>query len=301
MTPNYKKYVRIYYAGHIFLFIATVACFTIAYFIFDNPLLFILPSAGVYLIAMILLRRLIQRKLVNTFNKDPHGVEFQKIINNRHLGFSATDRMVVAQHAMDYQTVVNIATSLLQSKKTNPNIKDMCLSVLLQTYFEIRDYEKMAAILREHDELHKVYPMIERDPVREYYGYFLDRDYESCLDVCAKEKELITDDSDDSKYKKAAITYRAGVALYEMGNTEAARAEFESSLSELPEYANKSALAKKYITAIDSGEPVVISETKIQPDSSVIAKSKRKRIIAKVCRAVILVVCSCVVLYCLAI
>ena len=280
MKSSYKKYVRIYYALYISAFILFVLLTALFAHMLDNPLGAILPAGGIYLIFLILLRRFIQRKLVNAFRIDPNGVEFQKYVNLPLLRFSLRDRMIVAQYAMDYQTVVNIATSILNNKKTNNETKVICHSALSQAYFDLRDFDKIETSLKEIDELNKDYPTNEPDPIKDYYSNFLAHDYDACIAICEKRREESSPNAEN--YKNVSIIYSTAVALYEKGEIEAAKAEFESILSEVPDYYPRAVLSKKYIDAIDRGEPVVISENELLPDAHVITKNKRNRILAKV-------------------
>ena len=99
-----------------------------------------------------------------------------------------TYRIGAAIFTGDYQTVVNIAVSQMRKKKCSIKVKSFCLSILARAYFELRDFEKLRALLAKYEEYKEQYPsksfLRTTDSVWRYYQYFFGsklRGMQSCM------------------------------------------------------------------------------------------------------------------------
>ena len=300
MKNIYTKYIRLFYGAHIAAFIIFFAvlialCLTTG---FSYEIIF--PLFGGLIVALAFVRRLLRKKMVATFYADQNAVLFVNIVNKRFFGFNITDKLALAELAGDYQTAVNIAVSQLKNKKTNIILKYKYLSTLICAYFDIRDFGKVKILLKKYDEYLRIYPTNDPPINRDYYWSFVNRDFDSCIEMCSKFREKIAHEDIRSDIVVATNSYFTAIALYEKGEVEEAKQLFESAISAMPSNHFRAPIIKKYLDAIENGRTPAIVPGEIVPQADVIARDKRRRTLSTVLKVVLSCIFVCIIIYSLA-
>ena len=147
MKSYYKLAKRKYYIACTILGGALIALW-IAYYSFTNnhlgAILFLLVEliANKFFIAIIA-----NKTLLPILCNNLDAVEFQKLINDKHLVVPLIYRISASMAIGDYQTAINIATKQLSNKKIHIKLRCYYLGVLASAYFELRDFENLKVVV----------------------------------------------------------------------------------------------------------------------------------------------------------
>lgn len=279
--------MRKYYIACTVLGGALIALWIAYYFFTDNRLGAILFLFLELIINKFFVAIIANKTLLPILCNNLDAVEFQKLINDKHLVAPLVYRISATLATGDYQTTVNVATKQLSNKK---NIKLKCyyLGVLARAYFELRDFDNLKIVYAKYQEYKALYPsksfFLNSNSVWSYYQYFLDNDYGNCMIVC-KERDLnINFKKQDAKIKKLMNDFLYAVACYENGEKEIALITFSNIINNAPNMylAN---VSKKYLEAIKTNskpetfEKIVSQEEYRVFDNNHLKKVRRNRII----------------------
>ena len=288
MKSYYKLAMRKYYIACTVLGGALIALWIAYYFFTDDHLGAILFLFLELIINKFFVAIIANKTLLPILCNNLDAVEFQKLINDKHLVAPLIYRISAALAIGDYQTTINIATKQLSNKKNNIKLKCYYLGILARAYFELRDFDNLKIVCDEYEEYKAQYPsksfFANSNSVWSYYQYFLDNDYESCMNVC-KERDLnINSKKQDAKIKKLVNGFLYAVACYENGEKEIALTTFSNIIDYAPNMYLANA-SKKYLEAIKANSQLETFE-KIAPqeeyqlfDNNQLKKVRRNRII----------------------
>ena len=188
MKSDYEKAIQKYFTACIILGVVLILLWNIAYFTMRSYIGAVISFFALLLIIKFAIRMIANKTLCPVLFEKLDAFAFQKIINDKRFIAPVTYRIGAAIFTGDYQTVVNIAVSQMRKKKCSIKVKSFCLSILARTYFELRDFEKLRALLAKYEEYKEQYPsksfLRTTDSVWRYYQYFFGsklRGMQSCM------------------------------------------------------------------------------------------------------------------------
>ena len=221
-------------------------------------------SAVLYFHAKILIRTVANSTIASVLFNNLDAPQFQQIINdNKHFNPPLSYRINAAAFTGDYQTIVNIASFQMQKKRCSVREKYFYLSLLARAYFELRDFEKLKALLAKYEELKMLYPsktfLTTPNSAWSYYRYFLEQNYESCKTVCKERNLGLKLKAWDTQIRKLQNDFYYAVACYSTGDMENAKKTFESIISDAPKI-HLSEISRKYLDAIKTNSEITVFE-----------------------------------------
>ena len=276
MKSYYKLALRKYYIACTILGVTLIALWITYYSFINNNLGAILFLFVELIINKFLVVIIANKSLCPILFDNLDAFEFQKIINHKNFIPPLNYRINAAIAIGDHQTLVNIATNQIRKKKCSPKVKHLCFCILENTYFELRDFEKIKIILARHQKYQEQYPSkfrVSNSFVR-YYQYFLEQNYEACKTICLERNFELNPKAWDARIRKLQNDFYYAVACYENGEMETARSSFENIVDYAPKM-NVANISKKYIEAIESNQSISILENEILPDNNYQLYDKR--------------------------
>lgn len=236
------------------------------------------------LIATIALRWISKKTLRSVLLDQLDSIEFQKIANKGLFSANLSFRAGAAIAAGDYQTVVDIANTMLANKKCCGKARYYYLSMLARTYFELRDFEKLELLLKKHNDISAKKLPTKQNLVWDYYHHFLNGDYNACLEMCKRKSGSLKSQFSATKYHVCISTFYYAVACYSASNLTEAKSIFEKIVSSAPKL-HLSVISQKYIDAIDNNAKIstieyILPTENYQPyNEKTVKKLKRHRVI----------------------
>lgn len=271
MKSDYEKAIQKYFTACIILGVMLILLWNIAYFTMRSYIGAVISFFALLLIIKFAIRMIANKTLCPVLFEKLDAFAFQKIINDKRFVAPVTYRIGAAIFTGDYQTVVNIAVSQMRKKKCSIKVKSFCLSILARAYFELRDFEKLRALLAKYEEYKEQYPsksfLRTTDSVWRYYQYFLDQNYEACKAVCRERDAAHNPKAWGAKIQKLQNDFLYAVACYENRETDAAKESFEHIISYAPRM-NVASISQKYVEAIDQNRSPLLPDTEVLPDDS---------------------------------
>lgn len=271
MKSDYEKAIQKYFTACIILGVMLILLWNIAYFTMRSYIGAVISFFALLLIIKFAIRMIANKTLCPVLFEKLDAFAFQKIINDKRFVAPVTYRIGAAIFTGDYQTVVNIAVSQMRKKKCSIKVKSFCLSILARAYFELRDFEKLRALLAKYEEYKEQYPsksfLRTTDSVWRYYQYFLDQNYEACKAVCRERDAAHNPKAWGAKIQKLQNDFLYAVACYENRETDAAKESFEHVISYAPRM-NVASISQKYVEAIDQNRSPLLPDTEVLPDDS---------------------------------
>ena len=267
------KVIKKYIIARLIIFISTILILLIIAFLMLNGenkiILILLMAAAVYLERLAIFKSMYIVLDVLFVRLD--GKQFNQIIQKNKKYFMSWPNFFInaAVSVGDYQTAANFATYYIQDKKSSEKFKIFCLNTLACIYFELRDFEKLRLLLDKTDKddthRHKKHTSSDSTELLNYFRFFLERNYEACIDFCEKRVAGFNPNSRYTKIKKLQIDFYYAVACYENGQTDKAKEKFSGIVSAAPDLYTAN-VSQKYLDAIEQDTAPDFSETKIVPD-----------------------------------
>ncbi len=297
MDRNTKKTLRKFKAAYICPRIVFLAVALALVFTTKSAIVLLISLFAIIFFQSIVLKTVTDKMLRSILLDKLDGVGYQMIIKDKYFRNAMGLRIEAAMCSGDYKTVAAIAMSHLNNSKVKTREKDICLSYLACVYFELRDFDKLRAILEKHDEYKARYPKKRffNDPnsVWEYYRHFLDGNYEACKalfdpkNAPKKAKDALR------KYNNVARIFLFAAVSFESGELDTAKKHFEDIVTNAPRL-YLATISEKYIESLESGALPSFYEEEFLPDHKSEAVEKWK--LAKVNRRtkvtrIILVIC----------
>ena len=222
-----------------------------------------------YILVKILVSIIATMTLGSILFKKLDALEFQHIINNKHLLPPLTYRLAAALSAGDYQTVVDIATSQIGNKNLHIKKKYFYLCYLASVYFELMDLEKLKILISKYEEYKVNYPskdfFYEQGSVWDYYKNFLCQNYEACKVISKERKLKLKPNAMGTQIGKLRNDFFYAIACYENDEKDVAKEYFESIILTAPNM-HLANISQKYIEAIEHDCFLILSNDEILPN-----------------------------------
>lgn len=247
---------------------------------------------ALYLPVRILCIIVAKKTIAKVLVEDLDAERFNNLIYSSKKFIPSLDyRLSGAIYAGYYKAAINISTAKLRESKSTVFEKNLCLSYLAMSYFELRDYKKLKTIIQKYDELKKANPKSKcfsnNDYTWDYYRAYLENNFEYCKSLSVEKNA-----SPNSKSRHPIYNdFHYAVACYANGEKDDAKIIFEKIITKAPKL-HIAEISNEYIEAIDNN--VELKENRdILPDEDFqlySSKPNERLVSAKKTTAVLMII-----------
>ena len=245
-----KQILNSYKTKRVLIALAYVAGLAVLCFVATKNLL--LGVACIVVLAASIrapFERLREKELEAVIYEDLDPVKFNELLDLGAFKKSTRHQALGAMFVGDYDRLMRIVE---ESDKKTMNPIEKCNNLYRRgaMYFELGEFEKLPAIVKEFNSLKKQNPKIEyvfnNFSVFDKFDAFADEDYEYVIDVCDIDLKENSPKKQNHKITRINVSFYRAVSLYKLGRLDEAREGFEDIIAFAPKM-HKATISKKYL------------------------------------------------------
>ena len=210
------------------------------------------------------------RSFIGILSKELDAKKYYDAINHKYLRLSIIYKLNAEWLVGDYRRLIIMSTAGFKSSR---RIRSKCifLSYLARAYFDIRDYENLSKTVDVFFKLQqnnkKSQKILANYTVFQYYKAYLDKDFEQCVFLTEMRKKKINNDRYNGKLQSLINNINLGIAYYELGDMEKAKAIFQWFIEASPNLNALYEISVMYINAIE-GNCLPCSKVHVEEDDA---------------------------------
>lgn len=262
-----KKYI---------LFFLTIALLVLFVVLFEKRIieLYVIIAADVIIVLLysLISSKLYDHDILSILADDLDAYKFSEVTSAKGLNARIGVRQNAAYLSGDFQTAINICTSII-NEKTSKSIKCMYSALLATSYLEMGDMQKAKDARDAFENYAQKLKTAKR--LRKAYGFttdfiksFTDERFEECLAMCTEREKLHLANPSKSRLKLTSVYLCYVMTYYKLGDTERCRYYCDKLITEAPNL-YRARIAEKYIKVLETQNEELLIPDEIFPDGNI--------------------------------